>query len=70
MQAGVIFGYAGMVDNIVEKIKEEMNELNAKVIATGGLAKIIAEESKTIQKIDPFLTLEGLRIIYNKNKVG
>ena len=70
MQAEVIFGYAGMVDNIVEKIKEEMNELNAKVIATGGLAKIIAEESKTIQKIDPFLTLEGLRIIYNKNKVG
>lgn len=70
MQAGIIFGYAGMVDNIVNKIKKEMNELNAKVIATGGLARIIAEESKTIQKIDPFLTLEGLRIIYNKNKVG
>ncbi|MCM3786516.1 type III pantothenate kinase [Neobacillus mesonae] len=67
MQAGIIFGYAGQVDGIVERIKEEM-EAEPKVIATGGLAELIASETKTIEEVCPMLTLEGLRIIYERNK--
>ncbi len=68
MQAGIVYGYIGQVDFIVSKIKEEMialGEENPMVIATGGL---IAEGSKSIDKVEPFLTLEGLRIIYEKNR--
>lgn len=71
MQAGIIYGYIGQVDYIVEKMKKEMEQLGEKeplVIATGGLAKLISEESKYIDKINPYLTLDGLRIIYEKNK--
>ncbi|MCX7695756.1 MAG: type III pantothenate kinase [Caloramator sp.] len=71
MQSGIIYGYAGLVDNIVIKMKEEMKELKEEtpyVVATGGLAKLIATESKTIDEINPYLTLEGLRIIYEKNR--
>ncbi|SHF07393.1 MULTISPECIES: type III pantothenate kinase [Caloramator] len=71
MQSGIIYGYAGLVDNIVTKMKEEMRELKEEtpyVVATGGLAKLIATESKTIDEINPYLTLEGLRIIYEKNR--
>ncbi|GLC29937.1 type III pantothenate kinase [Clostridium omnivorum] len=71
MQAGIIYGYIGQVDYIVEKMKKEMEavgEKNAMVIATGGLASLIAKESKHIDKIEPYLTLEGLRIIYEKNQ--
>ena len=71
MQAGIVYGYIGQVDFIVNKIKEEMialGEENPMVIATGGLANLIAEDSKAIDKVEPFLTLEGLRIIYEKNK--
>lgn len=71
MQAGIVYGYIGQVDYIVEKIKQEMaaiGEKNPMVIATGGLSKLIFDESKTIDKIEPFLTLEGLRIIYEKNR--
>lgn len=68
MQSGIIYGYVGLVDYMVNKIREEMNEKDAKVIATGGLARLIAQESKTIQIVNPILTLEGLRIIYYKNK--
>lgn len=67
MQAGIIFGYAGQVDGIVERIKEEM-KAEPKVIATGGLAELIASETKTIEEVCPMLTLEGLRIIYERNK--
>jgi type III pantothenate kinase len=63
MNAGIVFGYAGLVDGVVERIKEEM-EQSPKVIATGGLADIISEEAKTIDAVEPHLTLEGLRIIY------
>jgi type III pantothenate kinase len=65
MQAGIIFGYAGLVDGIVERMKAEVKS-NPLVIATGGLAKIIAEETKTIEVVDEMLTLEGLRLIYNR----
>lgn len=67
MQAGIMYGYAGLVDGIVERMKLEMKS-NPKVIATGGLASVIAPETKSIELVDEMLTLEGLRIIYNKNK--
>lgn len=71
MQAGIIYGYIGQVDYIVNKIKQEMmasGEINPKVVATGGLANLIAEGSTVIEEVEPYLTLEGLRIIYEKNK--
>jgi type III pantothenate kinase len=66
IQAGIIFGFAGQVDGIVKKMKKELGEYPF-VVATGGLAELIASESETINKVDPWLTLEGLRIIYHKN---
>lgn len=71
MQAGILYGYVGQVEYIVKKIKKEMMELGfeeALVIATGGLAKLIAKETDVIDKVKSSLTLEGLRIIYEKNK--
>ena len=67
MQAGIVFGFAGLVDNIIKKIKQEMNEDNVSVVATGGLGEIIAKEVKAINKVDRTLTLEGLRFIYELN---
>ncbi|OAB43459.1 type III pantothenate kinase [Paenibacillus antarcticus] len=68
MQAGIIFGYAGQVDGIVERIKVEMEAPNLKVVATGGLAELIASETKCIQEVNSMLTLEGLRLIYERNQ--
>jgi len=66
MQSGIIFGFAGQVDAIVERMIKQSTQ-KPKVIATGGLASLIACETRTIEEINPFLTLEGLRLIYNKN---
>ena len=66
MQAGIIFGYAGLVDGIVERMKREMTA-DAKVIATGGLAELVSQETLTIQEVKPHLTLEGLRLLYDLN---
>ncbi len=68
MQAGIIFGFAGLVDNILNKIKKELGLDKITVVATGGLGEIIAKQVKTINKIDRTLTLDGLKIIYNLNK--
>ena len=68
MQSGIIYGYVGLVDYIVERMKTELNNEVKSVIATGGLSTLIASESKTIDTIDKLLTLEGLRIIYERNK--
>ena len=67
MQAGILYGYVGQVDYILRKMKAELGG-NPTVIATGGLSTVIAAETKTIDVIDSLLTLEGLRIIYDKNK--
>ena len=67
MQAGIIYGYIGLVDYIVKLMKKELGREDAKVVATGGLAGMIADGSETIQEINPYLTLEGLRIIYQRN---
>jgi len=66
MQAGIFYGYVGLVDGIVNQMKSESREAPM-VIATGGLARLIAPESKTIEKVEEYLTLEGLRILYHRN---
>ncbi len=68
MQAGIVYGQIGQTEYIVRKIKEESGYLNAKVVASGGLGKIIAPETDVIDVYDSQLTLKGLRIIYEKNK--
>ncbi|GGD04477.1 type III pantothenate kinase [Thalassobacillus devorans] len=67
MQSGVFFGYVGQVDEVVRRMKEAAPS-NPKVIATGGLAGLIADESATIDIVDPYLTLKGLYTIYQRNK--
>jgi type III pantothenate kinase len=66
MQAGLVYGYAGMVDALVERIRAEV-EYPARCIATGGLAPLIATETKTIEATDELLTLKGLKILYQRN---
>lgn len=67
MQAGILYGYVGQVEGIVQRMKEHGKE-EPRVIATGGLAELIAKESTTIDIVDPFLTLKGLQLIYKRNK--
>jgi len=67
MNVGIVYGYAGLVDGIVARIKKEMKQ-EPKVIATGGLAPLICEEAESIDHVEEFLTLEGLIIIFKRNQ--
>ena len=67
MQSGVIFGFAGLVDNIVKKIRKELKNDKIKVVATGGLGEMIAKETETVGTVDRTLTLDGLKEIYKLN---
>ena len=67
MQAGLVYGYIGQVEYIVMKIKEELNIQDIKVIATGGLGRMMSEETSVIDIYDPNLLLKGLKIIHDKN---
>jgi type III pantothenate kinase len=68
LQSGLVYGFAGQVDGIVDAIRNELGAPDATVIGTGGLVDLIAPHSQTITKIDPFLTLDGLRIVWERNR--
>jgi type III pantothenate kinase len=67
LQSGLVYGFAGQVDGIVGRIREELG-VEARTIATGGLADLVAPHSHTIEHVDPFLTLEGLRLVWELNR--
>ncbi|WP_288797721.1 type III pantothenate kinase [uncultured Megasphaera sp.] len=67
MQAGVFYGFVGQVDGLISRIRKELGA-KAKVVATGGLAVVIAPATKSIDVVEPLLTLEGLRVIYERNR--
>jgi type III pantothenate kinase len=67
LQSGLVYGFAGQVDGIVGHIRAELEAPSAPVIATGGLAELIAPHSTTIERVDPFLTLDGLRLVWELN---
>jgi type III pantothenate kinase len=66
LQSGLVYGFAGQVDGIVQRIRGEL-EAEAPAVATGGLADLVAPHSSTIERVDPFLTLEGLRLVAELN---
>jgi type III pantothenate kinase len=69
MQSGILYGFAGQVDGIVERMRQELGA-RVTVVATGGFAELIAADARSIDHVDPLLTLEGLRLLYERNVVG
>ncbi len=67
LQSGLVYGFAGQVDGIVGRIRAELG-VDAQTVATGGLADLIAPHADTLERVDPFLTLEGLRIVWGRNR--
>jgi type III pantothenate kinase len=67
LQSGLVYGFAGQVDGIVDRIRGELGS-EAQTVATGGLADLIVPHARTLEKIDPFLTLEGVRLIWERNR--
>lgn len=67
LQSGLLYGFAGVVDSMVARIRGELGQ-HAPVVATGGLAGRVATECESIERVEPFLTLEGLRMIFEKNR--
>jgi len=68
LQSGAVYGFAGQVDGMVERFRAELGACT--VVATGGLAYLIAPVAATIEHVEPFLTLHGLRLIYLRNRQG
>jgi len=68
IQAGIVFGYIGMIEGMVARMRAEMNEPQARVIATGGLASMLAPQTQAIDAVERDLVLEGLRIIFDMNR--
>ena len=68
LQSGLVYGFAGQVDAIVDRIRAELGAEDAPVVATGGLAELIAPHSRTITTVDPELTLHGLRLVWERNR--
>jgi type III pantothenate kinase len=68
LQSGLVYGFAGQVDGIVAAIRGELEAPEAPVVATGGLATLIAPHTTSIGSVDPFLTLEGLRLVWEQNR--
>jgi type III pantothenate kinase len=68
LQSGLVYGFAGQVDAIVTRIRDELDAPDAPVVATGGLAELIAPHARTVGRIDPWLTLEGLRLVWLRNR--
>jgi type III pantothenate kinase len=66
MQSGIVFGYAGLVDGLCRRIQEELGH-PCRVVATGGYAPLIASQASSIERVDPNLTLDGLRLVYERN---
>jgi type III pantothenate kinase len=68
LRSGLVYGFAGQVDGIVERVRTELGDGTAPVVATGGLAELIAPHAKTIGRVDPFLTLDGLKLVWERNE--
>jgi type III pantothenate kinase len=67
LQSGLVYGFAGQVDGIVARIRDELGA-DARAVATGGLADLVAPHSTTIERVDEFLTLDGLHLIWELNR--
>ncbi|HEY7018469.1 MAG TPA: type III pantothenate kinase, partial [Gaiellaceae bacterium] len=68
LQSGLVHGFAGQVDAIADRIRDELEAPDAPVVATGGLADLIVPHARTLETIDPFLTLEGVRLVWERNR--